>query len=159
MLVDIYLDVSTAYTSKVEAMILEINEAIQDRNPNRSACSYSSFGDSEQYSPSEIEVRRKERRNQRRLELIKEKKEREKKYEGVKPKEPIVKFETEPLYLDEYTKYVNNNEAGEQLKRELAKPSNYHYRLIHQRREEDPENYERCMEDEESDYPSEFFTQ
>ena len=36
MLVDLYLDDCKAYTNKVKEIVTELNEAISDRNPNRS---------------------------------------------------------------------------------------------------------------------------
>lgn len=41
MLVDIYLDDNRAFTERIEAVIREMNAALEERDPNRSVCSYS----------------------------------------------------------------------------------------------------------------------
>lgn len=43
MLVDIYLDDNRAFTERIEAVVNEINAALQERDPDRSICSFSSF--------------------------------------------------------------------------------------------------------------------
>lgn len=47
MLVDVYLDDEVGLTARIIAVVNEINAAINDRDPNRSTCSYSNFSNSQ----------------------------------------------------------------------------------------------------------------